>query len=74
MYQNVVPLNVMLDRFDFADNTAFKHQNFFKEQNMVDQRYHKPPKSTRAKMSEIFRKRILDLYTTKKHDKVRRDP
>ena len=73
LYQNVVPLEVMLNRFDFGNNTRFEHRNFFSEQNAVHQRYHKPPKSTKAKISAIFRQRILDKMTVKKHELVRRD-
>ena len=63
----------MLNRFDFGNNTLFQHHNFFSEQNAVHQRYHKAPKSTKAKISAIFRQKILDMMSVKKHELVRRD-
>lgn len=74
MYNAVVPLDVMLDKFDFSKNTEFKNKKEVAAFQILDKRYFKPELSAKNKISFIFAKKIKDQLFVKKHDRIRRDP
>lgn len=75
LYSSVMPLEVMLDKFQFSENRGLSKQKLVELQyNTVHQRYYKPEMSTKTKIAQIFSKKIRDQVLVKKHLRVRKDP
>lgn len=58
LYNAVMPLDVMLDKFDFGRSNDFPQQKEVQQLQTVDKRYFKPELSTKNKIGQIFAKKI----------------